>query len=148
MRRILLFIAAAVACGCGSDPVDNAPNFAGLWAGQFTETDNNGGGSESYSGEVNFVQTGPNKLQANNFCYEHFGPTLTTTSATDFVSAAAYSCPPVTVGDCGSTVLTYLSVSGNLVDMVMRLTADYSLAGCGLSGSATLVFSGTRDDSP
>jgi hypothetical protein len=146
--RKCLFLAAGLACACGTDSsgdasTDYGSNFAGLWVGTLEER-NSSGTLGSTEVAVNLEETSRNYLKIYNACVAYSGPTVKATSATEFSSIAPYSCPAVGNEDCGSVVITWTSVTGTLEGTTLQFTANLSGALCGTTVQTTATFTGER----
>jgi hypothetical protein len=136
MQKKLLLVVAGLACACGTDSsgdvsTDYGANFAGIWSGTLTETDSSGNVLGIVQQEANIEETSRNYLKIYNACVSFSGPTVMATSATEFSSVGTYTCPPEVNGDCGSVVVTWVSITGSLNGTVLQFTANLSAALCG-----------------
>jgi len=148
MRHGLLLAFSVLFCACSStdssDPAtDYGSNFAGIWVGNVTETDTSTGTDlGSFEAALNIEETGRNYLKINNLCIQGKGPQVMATSATDFSGSPAYVCPVEGDEECGSAVITWVSISGNLSGSTLLFTGNLSAARCGRNDRLTAVLTG------
>jgi hypothetical protein len=146
MRQGLLLVSSVLFSACSStessDPAtDYGPNFAGIWVGTITETDTSTGTDlGSFEAALNIEETSRNYLKINNLCIEAQGPQVMATSNTDFSGSFAYVCPVVADEECGTVVVTWVSISGNLSGSSLLFTGNLSAARCGRNDRLSAVL--------
>jgi hypothetical protein len=136
MRQGLLAVVSMVLVACSSDPAsdpatDYGANFAGIWVGEVTEADATGDDFGPFEAALNIEETSRNFLKINNLCIQGQGPQVMATSATDFSGSPSYVCRQVADEECGTAVVTWVSISGKLTGSTLQFTAHLSVARCG-----------------
>jgi hypothetical protein len=144
-RKLLAAVSVVLGVACSSSPssdtsTDYGANFAGIWVGDFTETDATGDNVGSFEAGLNIEETSRNFLKINNLCIENQGPQVMATSATEFSGSPGYVCPQVGDEECGTAVVTWVSISGKLTGTTLAFTANLSVARCGRNDTYTAVM--------
>jgi hypothetical protein len=120
---------------------DYGANFAGVWVGNVTETDTpTGTDLGTFEAVLNIEETSRNFFKINNLCIQGQGPQVMATSTTDFSGSPAYVCRPEGDEECGTAVVTWVSISGKLTGSTLQFTATLSVARCGRNDRISAVM--------